>query len=273
MPPPRPSSRCALRVGGLPQIARKRAQGEGGLLRTRQPTSVHLPERPILRRLLFQVSTLRARRYTSPKRSRVRLPSGQVYWVPPPANDFEVLLSPMQSPEAKRDAAFRIALDTYLSVMSGEALGVMMSRAAAQAARLMLQAEARGAVNVAAEAAGIATPYGRAFQSTTPAAIEARAATEQGATLYRGGVLGRSAGPEGQFWSLENPLGSGYAAKYGIPAENMAFDFIETATLKPGASFITREAPGLGANAGGAIEIVVNPGGVNVSGFLMPLTN
>jgi len=65
-------------------------------------------------------------------------------------------------------------------------------------------------------------------------------------------------------------MSPGYAAKYGIPAENMAFDFVETATLKSGASFITREAPGLGANAGGAIEVVVNPGGVNMTGFFMP---
>jgi hypothetical protein len=34
MPPPRPSSRYALRAGGLPQIARKRAQGEEALCGT-----------------------------------------------------------------------------------------------------------------------------------------------------------------------------------------------------------------------------------------------
>jgi hypothetical protein len=69
---------------------------------------------------------------------------------------------------------------------------------------------------------------------------------------------------------LENPLSPGYAAKYGIPAENVAFDFVETATLRPGASFITRGAPGLGTNAGGAIEVVVDPGGVVMRGFFMP---
>jgi hypothetical protein len=118
--------------------------------------------------------------------------------------------------------------------------------------------------------AEIATPYGRAYQSATAAAAEARTAAQQGATLYRGGVLGRSAGPEAQFWSLENPLSPGYAAKFGIPAENVAFDFVETATLRPGATFITREAPGLGANGGGAIEVVVNPGEVSMTGFFMP---
>ncbi len=90
-------------------------------------------------------------------------------------------------------------------------------------------------------------------------------------TLYRGGVLGRSAGqPDAQFWSLENPLSPEYAARYGIPAENVTFDFVETATLRPGALFITREAPGLGANTGGAIEIVVDPGGVVLHEFVMP---
>jgi len=34
MPPPRPSSRFALRVGGLPQIARERAQGKEELCST-----------------------------------------------------------------------------------------------------------------------------------------------------------------------------------------------------------------------------------------------
>ncbi len=115
----------------------------------------------------------------------------------------------------------------------------------------------------------IATPYGAAEQSSSTAATEARTAVQEGATLYRGGTLGRSAGPEGQFWSLENPLNPGYAAKYGIPEENQIFDFLETATLRPGAPFITREAPGVGANGGGGIEVVVDSGGVALRGFFM----
>jgi hypothetical protein len=118
--------------------------------------------------------------------------------------------------------------------------------------------------------ARIDTPYGPAVQSTSMAAAEARIAAQQGATLYRGGVLNRSAGPEAQFWSLEDPLSPGYAAKYGIPAENVTFDFVETATLRPGAKVITRKAPGVDGNAGGAIEVVVEPGGVKMRGFFMP---
>lgn len=65
-------------------------------------------------------------------------------------------------------------------------------------------------------------------------------------------------------------MSPGYAATYGIPEENLAFDFVETATLNPGANFITRDAPGIGTNCGGAVEVVVNPGDVNMSGFFMP---
>jgi hypothetical protein len=82
--------------------------------------------------------------------------------------------------------------------------------------------------------------------------------------------LGQSAGPEAQFWSLESPLSPGYAERYGIPAENMNFDFIESGTLNPGTNFITRSAPGIGANGGGAIEVVTPSGGVTLNLFSMP---
>ena len=116
----------------------------------------------------------------------------------------------------------------------------------------------------------IKTSYGKVFQSSSTIALEARSQVEQGAWLYRGGKLGRSAGPEGQFWSLENPLNPGYAEKYGIPVKNTAFDFVEVAVLKPGAIFITREAPGTGNNSGGGIEVVVNAGEPKLQYFHMP---
>ena len=40
----------------------------------------------------------------------------------------------------------------------------------------------------------------------------------------------------------------------------MNFDFIESGTLNPGTNFITRSAPGIGANGGGAIEVVAPSG-------------
>ncbi len=56
-----------------------------------------------------------------------------------------------------------------------------------------------------------------------------------------------------------------YAKKYGVSLNNVKnADFIETATLKNGANYITREAPtmqGAPAGAGGGIEAVVEKGG------------
>jgi RHS repeat-associated protein len=128
------------------------------------------------------------------------------------------------------------------------------------------------AVGAAASAMGllVRTPHGLALQSMSRAALEAKGAASEGAMLYRGGVLGKSAAAEGQFWSLENPLSPGYAARYGLPEGTATFNFVEMATLNPGATFVTRVAPGLGSNAGGAIEVVVTPGGVIMRGFTMP---
>ena len=122
--------------------------------------------------------------------------------------------------------------------------------------------------NLGIVAKGIGTPYGAALQSETAAAAAARAQVSGGSTLYRVGTTGRSAAGEAQFWALEHPLSPGFASRYGLPAENVAAaDFIETATLKPGTSFITRPAPGIGANPGGGIEVVVPSGGVRLDSF------
>jgi hypothetical protein len=115
---------------------------------------------------------------------------------------------------------------------------------------------------------GIATPYGLAKQSQKASALAARADVERGATLYRMGTTGTSQAAEAQFWSLENPLTPGYASRYGLPAENIAnANFIEAATLRPGTSFVTRSAPGIGSNVGGGIEVVVPSGGVQMTWF------
>ena len=117
-------------------------------------------------------------------------------------------------------------------------------------------------------AKGVGTPYGAALQSETAAAAAARAQVSDGSTLYRVGTTGRSAAGEAQFWALEHPLSPDFAPRYGLPAENVAAaDFIETATLKPGTSFITRPSPGIGANPGGGIEVVVPSGGVRLDSF------
>jgi len=103
-------------------------------------------------------------------------------------------------------------------------------------------------------AKSVGTPYGAALQSELAAAQAARAQVSGGGTLCRVGTTGRSAAGEAQFWALEHPSTPGFTGRYGLPAENVAAaDFIETATLRPGTSFITRPAPGIGTNPGGGI--------------------
>lgn len=124
-------------------------------------------------------------------------------------------------------------------------------------------------------ATSIATPYGPAFQSNAPAALNAINEVQQGAMLYRLGTLGQSQTAEAQFWSLQNPLTTpNYAGLYGIPPENVAnANFIETAVLKPETPFITRSAPPVGTNPGGGVEVVVPSGGVQMRSFSSQTSN
>jgi hypothetical protein len=116
--------------------------------------------------------------------------------------------------------------------------------------------------------ADVVTPYGPALQSSIPEALAARSAVQGGTPLYRLGTIGKSEAAEAQFWALEHPLNPGFAARYGIPPANVAkFNFIETATLKPGTPFVTRPAPGIGSNPGGGIEVVVPSNGVTLKYF------
>jgi hypothetical protein len=130
----------------------------------------------------------------------------------------------------------------------------------------MLRAEGVAANGV--NAAKVATPYGEALQSASSAAVQGAESVANGATLYRIGTKGVSkTGSEAQFWSLENPLinPAAYAKKYSIPVANVKnANFIETAVIKPGGKFVTREAPiapGAVKGSGGGIEAVVEAGG------------
>jgi filamentous hemagglutinin len=93
---------------------------------------------------------------------------------------------------------------------------------------------------------------------------------QRGASVYKGGVLGRSETSASQFLSLENPLNPGYAGRYGIPPENSNFEFILTGRVQPGAPVITRPAPGIPPNPGGGIEAVTSPGSFRIDSFYMP---
>jgi RHS repeat-associated protein len=116
--------------------------------------------------------------------------------------------------------------------------------------------------------ADVPTRYGPAVQSTSAAAMSARTQVENGAPLYRIGTLGKSDAAEGQFWALEHPATPGFAARYGIPPENVAnYDFMEKGQLVPGTPFVTRVAPPVGTNPGGGIEAVTAPGGVRLTSF------
>jgi hypothetical protein len=114
----------------------------------------------------------------------------------------------------------------------------------------------------------IETPYGKAKQSMNKEPLKARAKAESGHPLYKVGSRKISdTGKDSQFWSIEPPDLKDYANKYGIPEQNMHGElFIEKGILKEGGHFVTRNAPGVKQNIGGAVEIVVPRGNVSIKG-------
>lgn len=104
----------------------------------------------------------------------------------------------------------------------------------------------------------IDTPYGPAVQSLDSDALLKKDLVKQGTPLYRLGTNGRSQMTGGQFWSLEHPLKTpDFAKRHGIPEQNVEHaDFVLVATIATGVPFVTRKAPGIGENGGGAIEVV-----------------
>lgn len=118
----------------------------------------------------------------------------------------------------------------------------------------------------------IATQHGMALQGPSAEALAALNQVQNGSPLYRAGTFGRQNAMEGQFWSLQNPSTTvGYADQMGMPGPaGQSFDWVIRGQLLPGQPVITRPAPGLGVNSGGAMEAVVNPGAVRVEWFTMP---
>jgi hypothetical protein len=117
---------------------------------------------------------------------------------------------------------------------------------------------------------GIPTPYGLAVQEQSTAALQVRNQIQQGASVFKGGILGRSETGASQFLATESPLNPGYAGRYGLPPGNSNFDFILGGCVRPGAPVITRSAPGIPPNPGGGIEGVVNSGDFIIDWFHMP---
>jgi len=124
-------------------------------------------------------------------------------------------------------------------------------------------------VKAGIETLSIKTPYGRAWQSLSPEALSLRRQVSNGMEIYRGGALGKTNVAEGQFWAPENPLNPGYSSRYGAGSYSGLPDFVIGGNLKAGTPLITRAAPGVGANAGGALEIVTQANGVHINYFYM----
>ena len=128
-----------------------------------------------------------------------------------------------------------------------------------------------GELGAAEGAASVVTSRGYAVQSLTPEAMALRDSVAEGQQIFRAGNFPESAGAEGQYWSGQSPLAPGYANSVG--AANLwagTPDFILGGSVNPGANFITRYAPAFGRNAGGALEIVTQPNGVQIEFFHMP---
>lgn len=183
-------------------------------------------------------------------------------------------------------------LGTVEDIVLGDPLGTIAGGGAGAAAKLggkglkkfadeIAETGAKGADDVASRlddaasridealaATAITTSRGVARQSISAAALAARAKVEEGAVLWRVGTTGKSRARNAEFWTLEHPSTPGFASRYGIPPGNVRnADFIESAVVPPGGTFITREAPGVGPNLGGGIEVVVPRGGVELRSF------
>lgn len=122
----------------------------------------------------------------------------------------------------------------------------------------------------------IKTPHETAEQSFTFDALQARRQVEEGALLYKLGTRNKSfTGEDSQYWSLENPITTpNYTERYGLYRQNYEnANFIERATMRRGADFITRESPPPPPDPstgftpkGGGMEIVVEPFQVKIEG-------
>jgi hypothetical protein len=79
---------------------------------------------------------------------------------------------------------------------------------------------------------------------------------------------------KGLDWSQQNPMTtSNYASNYGLPAGNSSTisDWVIGGQINPGAGAVSYgPAPGIGANAGGAMEFTLSPSDVSIDWFHMP---
>ncbi len=120
----------------------------------------------------------------------------------------------------------------------------------------------RALISEARTLAGTAlkTRHGFIFSDINETAAIAKGHALGSGSLYRAGNTAERA-EFGRYWSLEKPVDSTYAARHGLPLDNLPINFIAEGRLKPGAPIITRKAEAMGRNQGGAIEVALkNPG-------------
>jgi hypothetical protein len=181
----------------------------------------------------------------------------QQFFIDLGVNAVDVLiLSPVRDAQAAYEAARN---GDYIMVGVYVVLTACDLAKPCSATRMSTKALRRAARHVGP----VKTPYGEATQGLARNELLARAKVQGGAPLWRVGTMGRSAAGEAQFWSLEVPSSPDFASRMGIPKRNVLHaDFHESAILRPGTSFVTRSAPGVGEHTGGGIEVVVPEGGV-----------
>ena len=106
----------------------------------------------------------------------------------------------------------------------------------------------------------------RIEQANSREALDARESVKNGVTLYRVGGPNSRQNQDAQFWSTRDPRvdPTGFLRETGAYVRLEEITFIETATLRPGADFVTRPAapnPSVFGPTGGAIEVVTQWGG------------
>jgi RHS repeat-associated protein len=157
------------------------------------------------------------------------------------------------------------------SVQGARMAGVPGTKGTTAPASSTSEAQSSLTTSATDAAKSVSTEHGPAIQSPT---VEAQAALRQaqsGAPVYRAGRLGTQHGAEGQFWSFQNPASTpGYTGQMGMPGGGAGEPFIIGGCVNPVSPVITRPAPGIGANAGGAMEAVTPSGGVTLGWFHMP---
>jgi hypothetical protein len=152
-------------------------------------------------------------------------------------------------------------------------LSFLTPTTAAAGTAVVAAAESPEGQQAISNAASVLTPYGPAVQSSTPEAVEALNAVQNGATLYRAGITGVQNTTGAQFWSLTNPLTtSSYANAMGMPniqAGSGSVPFVMAGQLAPGAQAITRLAPAVaGGGTGGTMEVVTAVNAVRLLWFV-----